>query len=231
MELLEGDVVPNVLFMIKKREMRYNWYEVRVVSDTEYLVVNTKKGSRYSVDLVKLECTCIEWQLSGVPCVRGIAVIRQRRGDKWARYCSPYFSVEAFRQTYSNYLYPLDNIAKWPEIEDPEEGRATQQQQEQVQEQAAAPVQRGRRGSRGKARGGRAAQQQQELVQEQVAAPVQRGRGRAKTRGGIGARTRGERGARTRGERGVRGGGETPSTPPRNASTSASAQEPLSQTQ
>ncbi|KAF9589282.1 hypothetical protein IFM89_022352 [Coptis chinensis] len=119
MELLEGDIVPNVLFMIKKREMRYNWYEVRVVSDIEYLVVNTKKGSRYSVDLVKLECTCIEWQLSGVPCVYGIVVIRQRRGDKWARYCSPYFSVEAFRQTYSNYVYPLDNIEEWPEIEDP----------------------------------------------------------------------------------------------------------------
>ncbi|KAF9614632.1 hypothetical protein IFM89_019609, partial [Coptis chinensis] len=116
MELLEGDVVPNVLFMIKKREMRYNWYEVRVVSDTEYLVVNTKKGSRYNVDLVKLECSCIEWQLSGVPCVHGIVVIRQTRGDKWARYCSPYFSVEAFRQTYSNYLYPLDNIEEWPEI-------------------------------------------------------------------------------------------------------------------
>ncbi|KAF9624978.1 hypothetical protein IFM89_016798 [Coptis chinensis] len=82
MELLEGDVVPNMLFMIKKREMRYNWYEVRVVSDIEYLVVNTKKGSRY---------------------------------------CSPYFSVEAFRQTYLNYLYPLDNIEEWPEIEDPEE--------------------------------------------------------------------------------------------------------------
>ncbi|KAF9592504.1 hypothetical protein IFM89_015075 [Coptis chinensis] len=68
--------------MIKKREMRYNWYEVRVVSDIEYLVVNTKKGSRY---------------------------------------CSPYFSVEAFKQTYSNYIYLLDNIEEWLEIEDLEE--------------------------------------------------------------------------------------------------------------
>ncbi|KAF9612982.1 hypothetical protein IFM89_004785 [Coptis chinensis] len=41
--------------------------------------------------------------------------------DWTVKYCSPYFSVEAFRQTYSNYLYPLDNIEEWPEIEDPEE--------------------------------------------------------------------------------------------------------------
>ncbi|KAF9607267.1 hypothetical protein IFM89_033474 [Coptis chinensis] len=61
LSLMPGEVVPNVLFMIKKRELRYNWY------------------------------------------------------------CSPYFSVEAFRATYANYLYPLDNIEDWPEIESPSE--------------------------------------------------------------------------------------------------------------
>ncbi|KAF9602201.1 hypothetical protein IFM89_025670 [Coptis chinensis] len=32
------------------------------------------------------------------------------------RYCSPYFSAEAFKATYTSYLYPLDNIEDWPEI-------------------------------------------------------------------------------------------------------------------
>ncbi|KAF9596450.1 hypothetical protein IFM89_011279 [Coptis chinensis] len=61
MELVEGDVVPNVYFMIKKRELRHHWY------------------------------------------------------------CSPYFNVEAFRRTYANYLFPLENIEDWEEIDDPQE--------------------------------------------------------------------------------------------------------------
>ncbi|KAF9592255.1 hypothetical protein IFM89_012831 [Coptis chinensis] len=50
-----------------------------------------------------------------------LASVAEYFPDSNHRYCSPYFSVEAFRQTYSNYLYPLDNIEEWPEIEDPEE--------------------------------------------------------------------------------------------------------------
>ncbi|KAF9611572.1 hypothetical protein IFM89_033576 [Coptis chinensis] len=147
MELLEGDDVPNVLFMIKKKDIRYNWYECKMKQHLD----------------IKYQC--------------------------------------------NNKKPQCNNNLQVPSA------RAAQQQQEQVQEQAAAPVQRGRRGSRGKARGGRTSQQQQELVQEQVAAPVQRGRG--------GIRNMGGRGARTRGEIGVRGGRETPSTPPRNARSKA----------
>ncbi|KAF9622169.1 hypothetical protein IFM89_030027 [Coptis chinensis] len=61
MSLMTGDVAPNVLFMIKMRELRYNWY------------------------------------------------------------CSPYFSVEAFRATSATYLYPIDNIEDWPKIDNIEE--------------------------------------------------------------------------------------------------------------
>ncbi|KAF9599586.1 hypothetical protein IFM89_001082 [Coptis chinensis] len=41
--------------------------------------------------------------------------------EECLKYCSPYFSVEAFRATYENYLYTLDNIEDWPEIEGPNE--------------------------------------------------------------------------------------------------------------
>ncbi|KAF9624242.1 hypothetical protein IFM89_009041 [Coptis chinensis] len=169
MELLEGDVVPNVLFMIKKREMRYNWYEVRVVSNIEYLVVNTKKGSRYSVDLVKLECTCIEWQppeylvymellssdkgegISGLDIVVHTLVLRL---------------LDKLIQITFTHLITLRNGQKYVSVQDEATSRhqvLVQQQESPVQQQPPSPR-------------GRAAQQQQELVQEQVAAPVQRRR-------------------------------------------------------
>ncbi|KAF9591183.1 hypothetical protein IFM89_002838 [Coptis chinensis] len=176
MELLEGDVVPNVLFMIKKREMRY---------------------------------------------------------------CSPYFSVEAFRQTYSNYLYPLDNIAEWPEIMkqhldikyqcNNKKPQCNNNLQVPEEEQHNSNKNKFKSKQQPKAKEGEEDQEvrleEEEQRQQRTRTSSRassspkgkRGRGRPKTRGGIGARTRGERGARTRGERGVRGGGETPSTPPRNA--------------
>ncbi|KAF9613939.1 hypothetical protein IFM89_013474 [Coptis chinensis] len=83
--------------------------------------INNKSGKRYNVDLGKFECSCIEWQMSGIPCAHAVAVIRKKRVEKWSRYCSPYFSVEAFRRTYANYLYPLENIEDWEEIDEPEE--------------------------------------------------------------------------------------------------------------
>ncbi|KAF9587959.1 hypothetical protein IFM89_006284 [Coptis chinensis] len=60
LSLMPGEVVPNVLFMIKKRELRYNWYEIKGVSDVEYLAINTKTGTKYNVDIGKLQCSCIE---------------------------------------------------------------------------------------------------------------------------------------------------------------------------
>ncbi|KAF9588345.1 hypothetical protein IFM89_008775 [Coptis chinensis] len=118
MELVEGDVVPNVYFMIKKRELRHHWYEIKGVSDTEYLAINNKSGKRYNVDLGKFECSCIEWQMSGIPCAHAVAVIRKKRVEKWS---SPYFSVEAFRELMQTIFIHLENIEDWEEIDDPEE--------------------------------------------------------------------------------------------------------------
>ncbi|KAF9597941.1 hypothetical protein IFM89_023312, partial [Coptis chinensis] len=115
MESFEHGVVPNVLYMIKNREERYNNYEIKGVIETHYLAMSHLTGKKYNVEIQKLECSCIEWQMSGVPCVHAVAVLRSRR-EPWSRYYSPYFNAKAFKATYVGYLYPLDNIEDWPEI-------------------------------------------------------------------------------------------------------------------
>ncbi|KAF9625192.1 hypothetical protein IFM89_020112, partial [Coptis chinensis] len=115
MKSFEHGVVPNVLYMIKKREERYNNYEIRGVPETQYLAISHITGKKYNVEIQKQECSYIEWQMSGVPYVHAVTILRSRR-EPWSRYCSPYFSVEAFKATYVGYLYPLDNIEDWPEI-------------------------------------------------------------------------------------------------------------------
>ncbi|KAF9591619.1 hypothetical protein IFM89_004848 [Coptis chinensis] len=53
--------------------------------------------------------------------IRIMGIIKKTDPKDLDWYCSPYFSVEAFRATYGNYIYPLDNIKDWPEIEGPNE--------------------------------------------------------------------------------------------------------------
>ncbi|KAF9601482.1 hypothetical protein IFM89_020249 [Coptis chinensis] len=50
--------------------------------------------------------------------IKILGVINKTDSKALDWYCSPYFSVEAFKATYANYLYPLDNIEDWPEIVD-----------------------------------------------------------------------------------------------------------------
>ncbi|KAL5727687.1 hypothetical protein ACHQM5_000855 [Ranunculus cassubicifolius] len=85
-------------------------------------MARNRHWKKFFVDIEKLTCTCVQWQLSGVPCIHAVAVLLPRR-EPWARYCAPFYSVESFRKTYAGFIYPLDNIEDWEQflynLEDP----------------------------------------------------------------------------------------------------------------
>ncbi|KAF9623690.1 hypothetical protein IFM89_003835 [Coptis chinensis] len=57
--------------------------------------------------------------MTGLPCVHAIAVIRplMPRKESWARYCSPYYHVNAFRATYAGFIFPFDNEKDWGKVQ------------------------------------------------------------------------------------------------------------------
>ncbi|XP_020266052.1 uncharacterized protein LOC109841498 [Asparagus officinalis] len=58
------------------------------------------------VDLGKRTCTCRAWDLTRIPCVYACAVIIYMKREVY-QYCDWFMSVEAFKKSYDEILYPI----------------------------------------------------------------------------------------------------------------------------
>ncbi|KAI4335085.1 hypothetical protein L6164_013766 [Bauhinia variegata] len=61
------------------------------------------------VDIENWDCTCRGWQITGLPCCHAIAVL-ECLGRSPYDYCSRYFTVENYRLTYAESIYPVPNV-------------------------------------------------------------------------------------------------------------------------
>src|SRR5437773_2561404 len=59
----------------------------------------------YIVKVAACMCSCWDWQASGIPCVHALAVCLNRRDDPQS-YAASFFSLEAYRSTYANPIFP-----------------------------------------------------------------------------------------------------------------------------
>ncbi|XP_022760791.1 uncharacterized protein LOC111306988 isoform X1 [Durio zibethinus] len=58
------------------------------------------------VTLENSDCSCREWQINGLPCLHAVAAI-EHIGKNVYDYCSRYFTIEAFKVTYSESINPI----------------------------------------------------------------------------------------------------------------------------
>ncbi|KAF9625318.1 hypothetical protein IFM89_021443 [Coptis chinensis] len=111
-ELGENEVLPRVKKLIAKYVKLINNYIVRGSSTNHVYMVRTQYGTRWEVNLVTKECSCIKWQLSGLPCVHAMAVLHPMRCD-WVDYTHPYMSVRAYKETYAGSIRPMADLNDW----------------------------------------------------------------------------------------------------------------------
>lgn len=80
------------------------------------LQVLISAGSRFEVrgdsievvDIDHCNCSCKNWQLTGLPCCHAIAVISCLGPDPYD-YCARFFTTNRYRLTYSALVYPILN--------------------------------------------------------------------------------------------------------------------------
>ncbi|KAA8528161.1 hypothetical protein F0562_035588 [Nyssa sinensis] len=63
------------------------------------------------VDIDRWDCSCKEWQLTGLPCCHAIAVF-ECLGRSPYDYCSRYFTIESYRLTYAELIHPVPNVER-----------------------------------------------------------------------------------------------------------------------
>ncbi|KAJ7955333.1 Protein FAR1-RELATED SEQUENCE like [Quillaja saponaria] len=61
------------------------------------------------VDIDHWDCSCKGWQITGLPCSHAVAVC-ECIGRSPYDYCSRYLTVENFRLTYEQSIYPVPNV-------------------------------------------------------------------------------------------------------------------------
>ncbi|PIA37919.1 hypothetical protein AQUCO_02900047v1 [Aquilegia coerulea] len=67
--------------------------------------------SIYVVDIDRWDCSCKDWQITGLPCSHAIAVF-DCIGRSPYDYCSRYFTIESYRLTYLESINPMPNLDK-----------------------------------------------------------------------------------------------------------------------
>ncbi|KAK9287663.1 hypothetical protein L1049_016100 [Liquidambar formosana] len=88
----------------------------KITSNSRSVEVLFSPGSTYNVrdtlgviNVVNLddwECSCREWQITGLPCLHAVAVI-DCFGKNVYDYCSKYFTIETYRIAYSESINPV----------------------------------------------------------------------------------------------------------------------------
>ncbi|KAL4564918.1 hypothetical protein LXL04_028994 [Taraxacum kok-saghyz] len=91
-----------------KAEHRLNSY---VAGYQQFEVI--QGNERYAVDLSKRICGCRSWQISGIPCVHGMAAIASQNLDP-ELYVAACFKKEKFLQAYAYIITPLNDSSLWP---------------------------------------------------------------------------------------------------------------------
>ncbi|CAI9293205.1 unnamed protein product [Lactuca saligna] len=69
----------------------------------------------YGVDLIAKTCACRIWQLTGIPCLHGVAAISSLNQDA-ETYVSQSYSKEAYLKCYNYSINPLNGSDMWEEV-------------------------------------------------------------------------------------------------------------------
>ncbi|XP_026396329.1 uncharacterized protein LOC113290962 [Papaver somniferum] len=113
-----GQLVPSVLKLIKKMQKCTGHLRVNgEVYGRLYEVKNIETNILFQVDIVDKTCSCIQWQLRGIPCLHGVCVLMDMRIN-WDDYCNSCHLVDAMRATYAPEMGLLLGREEWDEPED-----------------------------------------------------------------------------------------------------------------
>ncbi|KAK3000646.1 hypothetical protein RJ639_020643 [Escallonia herrerae] len=94
-------------------------YQVLRANEVEFEIVSTERTN--IVDIRSRVCSCRRWQLYGMPCAHAAAALIScgQNAHLFAEHC---FTVDSYRETYSQMIYPIPEKITWKEPGEGAEG-------------------------------------------------------------------------------------------------------------
>jgi hypothetical protein len=115
---LSGVIMPHVMTELNaksfdlKYEIRRNCDDRAEVSKRQWTFIKQLENFTHIVDILEKTCTCIEWQLTGKPCLHAIASITSLNEDI-ENYVDHYYSIEKFKATYAGRVPACVDKNQW----------------------------------------------------------------------------------------------------------------------
>ncbi|XVF75071.1 hypothetical protein PTKIN_Ptkin13bG0159100 [Pterospermum kingtungense] len=101
-------LTPAVELKLQQQILKANMLQVPVSLGSTFEVCDSL-GAINVVNIDLWDCSCREWQLKGFPCCHAVAVLQQSDRCLYD-YCSEYFTIDAFRSTYSKSINPVVTV-------------------------------------------------------------------------------------------------------------------------
>lgn len=116
---LQGLIIPHVIKVLnaKSRNLPFKIFHSHNFTGE---IGGTNKDLttwRHTVDLNAKECSCMEWQLTGLPCTHAICLILFKRNEELERYVHEYYSVDKFKAAYAGLVMPMTDKNQWPKVD------------------------------------------------------------------------------------------------------------------
>ncbi|KAA8528159.1 hypothetical protein F0562_035590 [Nyssa sinensis] len=99
-------LTPSVEEKLQRNTLNIHLFEVLLSTGSNVYEVRDTMGLVNVVNLELWSCSCREWQITGLPCLHGVVVIRHF-GQNAYDFCSKYFTVNFFRNAYSESINPV----------------------------------------------------------------------------------------------------------------------------
>ncbi|GFP81416.1 hypothetical protein PHJA_000284900 [Phtheirospermum japonicum] len=116
---LTSILVPSAEKRISEAIADARCYKVLRANEVEFEIVSTERTN--IVDIRSRVCSCRRWQLYGLPCAHAAAALIScgQNAHLFAEHC---FTVQSYRETYSQVICPISDKSVWMEEEAGEGG-------------------------------------------------------------------------------------------------------------
>ncbi|KAL5727700.1 hypothetical protein ACHQM5_000865 [Ranunculus cassubicifolius] len=110
----QDELCPKARLKLEKAKEDHCSWEVLHLGEDKFEVSSGKQRFIVSLDLNQKtgECTCRQWNLSGMPCRHSVAAILYMQ-DNPDMYVSKWFKVETYKKSYGFFLQPLNGEKLW----------------------------------------------------------------------------------------------------------------------
>ena len=109
-EKYRGKLCPNIQDKLEKLKLEFKGIYAMPSGRFVYEVDNERE--RHVVDLVGKTCRCRAWDLTGIPCKHGVAVIFVNH-EKPKDYTHPCYYKDAYVKTYKTLIPPMPGQFEW----------------------------------------------------------------------------------------------------------------------